>query len=124
MPEEKKDSVEQAIEKAKPFLANLSFGAVMGYCSGTAMKKVGQALAMVIGLGFIGLQTAASTGYITIDWMKVKDDVAKKIDANNDGKLDAEDLKLYWRKIRAMLTDKLPSAGGFSLGFLYGVRYG
>ena len=44
---EKKDQdpVERAIELAKPVLSQLSFGAVMGYCSGTAMKKIGKAVA-------------------------------------------------------------------------------
>ena len=41
-----------------------------------------------------------------------------------DGKLDVEDAKAWWRKVKALLTHKVPSAGGFSLGFLYGVRYG
>ncbi|CAB9529868.1 FUN14 family [Seminavis robusta] len=121
---EKKDPVENAIELAKPLLAQLSFGAAMGYCSGMAMKKVGKAVAFGVGVIFIGLQAAASTGYIAVDWAKISDDTMKKLDTTGDGKVDAEDLKLYWKKLKALLVNKLPSSSGFSLGFLYGVRYG
>jgi uncharacterized membrane protein (Fun14 family) len=121
---EKKDIVEQAIEKAKPILQKLGFGTVMGYCSGIALQKVGKALAITIGIGFIGLQTVVSLGYIQVDWEKVKIDFVKRVDTTGDGKLDADDAKIYWQKLRKLLTNKIPSAGGFSLGFLYGVRYG
>jgi hypothetical protein len=40
-----------------------------------------------------------------------------------DGKIDEEDAKAWWRIIKEVLVYKLPSAGGFSLGFLYGARY-
>merc|ERR1712130_123500 len=119
---ENKDPVEEALEKAKPLLAQASFGGVMGYCSGMALKKVGRAVAFLVGVTFIGLQTAVSMGYIDVDWSKVKDDAVKTIDKTGDGKLDVEDAKEYWRILKDMLTNKLPSAGGFSLGFLYGVR--
>lgn len=121
---EKKDYVEQAIEKAKPFLQKLGFGSVMGYCSGLAMKKVGKALAVTIGVGFIALQTVVSLGYIEVDWNKLRLDFVKKVDKTGDGKLNADDAKVYWQKLRALLTNKIPSAGGFSLGFLYGVKTG
>ena len=38
-----------------------------------------------------------------------------------DGQLDAEDAKVYWSKVKKILTNKIPSASGFSLGFFYGV---
>jgi uncharacterized membrane protein (Fun14 family) len=121
---EKKDLVEQAIEKAKPILQNLGFGAVVGYCSGIAMKKVGKLLAVTIGIGFIGLQTVVSLGYITVDWEKVKVSFVKSVDTDGDGKISTADYKVYWQKVKKVLTHKIPSAGGFSFGFLYGVRYG
>jgi uncharacterized membrane protein (Fun14 family) len=121
---EKKDLVEQAIERAKPILQNLGFGAVVGYCSGLAMKKVGKFLAFTIGVGFIGLQTVVSLGYITVDWEKVKVSFVKSVDTTGDGLLNTDDAKVYWQKLKKLLTNKIPSAGGFSFGFLYGVRYG
>ena len=73
-----KDAVEAAIEAAKPALMKMSVGSVMGYCSGYALKKVGKAMAVVVGLGFVGLQSAAYGGYITVNWMKVADDAIIK----------------------------------------------
>ena len=77
---ENKDPMEKAIDKMKPILAQLSFGSVMGYCSGMALKKVGKAVAFVVGIGFVGLQTAVSMGYIDVDWSKVKNDALKPLD--------------------------------------------
>jgi len=121
---EKKDLVEEAIEKAKPILQKLGFGAIMGYCSGIAMYKVGKALAVTIGVGFIGIQTIVSFGWIEVDWVKLKIDFIQKVDTTGDGLLSADDAKVYWQKLKKLLTNKIPSAGGFSMGFLYGVRYG
>jgi len=39
-----------------------------------------------------------------------------------DGKLDADDAKVYWRKLKALLTTNLPNSTGFSLGFFYGIQ--
>ena len=46
------------------------------------------------------------------------------VSQDGDGKLGAEDMKVYWAKLKALLTANLPSSGGFSLGFLYGVKQG
>lgn len=123
MKDEKKDAtIEEAIDKLKPVLSNLSFGCIMGYCSGTALKQVGKALAFVVGIGFIGLQTIAHAGYIQIDWMKVRESAHRTLDTSGDGKFDAEDLKAYWKSFKKIMTNRVPAAGGFSLGFLYGLR--
>lgn len=91
---EKKDMVENAIEQAKPIIAKLSFGSLMGYCSALALKKVGKALAVLVGIGFIGLQTASSSGYLAVDWTKISDDIKAKADTNSDGSIDSEDVKV------------------------------
>ena len=152
---ENKDPMEKAIDKMKPILAQLSFGSVMGYCSGMALKKVGKAVAFVVGIGFVGLQTAVSMGYIDVDWSKVKNDALKPLDIvsiwkatslapfyqmtgsitnpgichffpfwqTKDGKINIDDVKTYWKKVKEVLTHKLPDAAGFSLGFLCGLKY-
>jgi len=121
---EEKDILERALDKLKPVLANLSFGAVMGYCSGSAMKKVGRSLAFVVGVGFIGLQSAVSAGYISVDWQSIKNGAILTLDVNKDGKVDSKDLSEFWKKLKAILTNKVPAAGGFSMGFLYGIKSG
>ena len=158
------DPMTVAIEAAKPILAKASFGSVVGFCSGYAVKQAGKLAAVVIGTGFIAVQTAASLGYIDVNWTKVKDDAIKSVDTvsqtelfrrrilasipdsnvlnfdqapelidipfllfvmlfqDGDGELGADDLKVYWKKVKALLTRNLPNTGGFSLGFLYGIQ--
>ena len=123
MVEDKKDAVETALDKIKPIVAKLGFGSIVGYCSGMALKKIGKAVAFVIGVGFICVQAAVTAGYIDVDWKKVQDDVVKQVDTNADGQLDTEDVKHYWRKVKTILTNGIPDAGGFSLGFLFAVKY-
>ena len=74
------DPMAAAIDKAKPIIAKISFGSLMGYCSGYCLKKVGKAAAVVLGFGFITVQTFVSYGYLDVDWSKVKSDAIKKVD--------------------------------------------
>jgi uncharacterized membrane protein (Fun14 family) len=41
-----------------------------------------------------------------------------------DGKITTNDLKHYWRKFKSIMKTKLPSAGGFSFGFVLGAKHG
>jgi uncharacterized membrane protein (Fun14 family) len=121
---EESDPMAMAISKMSPILSQMSFGSVMGFCSGYAMKKAGKALAVVIGLGFMALQAASSYGYVEVKWQKISDDAKSQVDATGDGKVDVEDVKIWWKKIKVVLTKNLPSNAGFSLGFLYGIKSG
>jgi uncharacterized membrane protein (Fun14 family) len=96
----------------------------MGYCSGLAFRKASRFAALIIGVGFMGLQGAKSLGYIDVNWNKIKDDALKPLDANNDGKFDADDAQIWWKKSQLILKDSVPGAGGFSAGFLLGARRG
>ena len=116
--------MKQVLDRAKPILANIGFGGVMGYCSGVAFQKVGRALAVVIGTGFVGLQLATGLGYIEVHWDKMVDHAKLTMDVNKDGKLNTDDAKEWWKRLKKILVHKIPSSGGFSVGFLYGVRYG
>ena len=118
---EKKDVVEQVIAEAQPILANIGMGSLVGFTSGIALKKAGKALAVVIGTGFIGLQLASAMGFVDVKWDNVAQSAKTKMDANQDGVLDVKDAKEWWTRLKMLLTRKVPSAGGFSVGFLYGV---
>mmetsp|Transcript_25266 Transcript_25266/g.31132 ORF Transcript_25266/g.31132 Transcript_25266/m.31132 type:complete len:125 (+) Transcript_25266:80-454(+) len=117
------DPVNQILDKAKPHLSKLTFGGVVGYCSGAAAKKVGKVVAVFVGLTFIAVQSAVYSGYVAVDWNKLKDDAIAKVDTDGDGELTVEDAKTYWTKVKKILTYNVPSAGGFSLGFVYGMTY-
>jgi len=41
---------------------------------------------------------------------------------DGDGEFGADDMKVYWTKLKSLLTKNLPNTGGFSLGFLYGIQ--
>jgi uncharacterized membrane protein (Fun14 family) len=74
------DAVTELLERSGPALNQVGFGGVMGYCSGMAFRKVGKAVGVVIGIGFIGVQAAASSGYLQVDWEKIKGDAIKPLD--------------------------------------------
>ena len=47
-----------------------------------------------------------------------------KYNKTGDGKLDIDDAQVHWQNMQKVLTNKIPSAGGFGAGFLMGVRKG
>mmetsp|Transcript_13564 Transcript_13564/g.28439 ORF Transcript_13564/g.28439 Transcript_13564/m.28439 type:complete len:127 (+) Transcript_13564:184-564(+) len=118
------DAVQHFIDKNKDSFEQIGFGGVMGYCSGMAFRKAGKVVGVVIGVGFVGLQTAKNMGYIDVDWNKIRDDAIRPLDTNADGKIDAKDMEVWWKKSQAVMKDSVPEAGGFSAGFLLGARRG
>uniref|UniRef100_A0A7S2R2Q5 EF-hand domain-containing protein n=1 Tax=Eucampia antarctica TaxID=49252 RepID=A0A7S2R2Q5_9STRA len=115
------DVVGQTLDRAKPILSKLTFGSIIGYCSGVAAQKVGRAVAVLAGLSFIAIQSAVYSGYVDVDWKKIQDDAVKSVDTDGDGELTVKDIKSYWEKVKKILTHNIPNASGFSVGFLYGV---
>jgi hypothetical protein len=56
---------------------------------------------------------------------KVEADVVSLLDSNGDGKLDEKDAhKLLSDTLKVLTCDTKLSAGGFSAGFLLGLRTG
>ena len=74
------DQVTEFIKANAPVANQLGFGGIMGYCSGMAFRRVGRVFGVVLGIGFMGAQAAAASGYIEIDWDKVKNDAIKPFD--------------------------------------------
>ncbi|GAX12379.1 hypothetical protein FisN_1Hh313 [Fistulifera solaris] len=114
--------VQSAIDTGLP--TEVSYGFISGYCSGFAMKKVGKAAGLIFGLGFIGLQTLANQGYITVNHGKLREEVEGFFDMNKDGKIDRGDGQLAYDKLMEVLTYNLPSGSGFAAGFIGGIRSG
>jgi len=56
-----------------PMCSRLGFGGIMGFCSGIAVKKVGEHIAYMVGMVFIGLQVAQYKGLIDVDWLQIRD---------------------------------------------------
>ncbi|RLN37810.1 hypothetical protein BBJ28_00016509 [Nothophytophthora sp. Chile5] len=122
-PKKKSDEVEKLIDLALANAGELTLASGLGFCSGYALKQIGKTAAVAVGIIFLMAQTAAYNGYIDIHWGKVQKDVIAKVDPNGDGKIDKDDVKLWYRKLLKVLTANLPSSAGFSSGFALGIYY-
>ena len=83
------DPVNQMLDKVRPYAAKLTFGSIVGYwwehfssflddilfafhwlmclnSSGAAAKKIGRFVAVVVGMGFICIQTGESLHYFEL----------------------------------------------------------
>ena len=114
--------VAEAVETGVP--TQLSYGFMSGFCSGYALKKAGKVAAMVLGGGFMALQTLAYSGYVEVDHGKLKKDIVGMMDLNKDGKVDKEDLNKASEDIMEVLSFGLPAGAGFGSGFIFGLRQG
>jgi len=102
----------------------LSYGFICGYTSGFALKRIGKLASFFFGVGFITLQSLSYSGYIQVNHEEVKKTIEKILDTNNDGVVDRKDGDIINKKIKEVLTYNLPAGGGFSLGFLSGLKSG
>mmetsp|Transcript_14310 Transcript_14310/g.28879 ORF Transcript_14310/g.28879 Transcript_14310/m.28879 type:complete len:227 (-) Transcript_14310:473-1153(-) len=114
--------VAEAIETGVP--TQLSYGFMSGFCSGYALKKVGKAAAVVLGVGFMALQTLSYSGYVDVDHGKLKKDIEGMMDLNKDGKVDKDDLDKASENILEVLQFGLPAGAGFGAGFVFGLKQG
>lgn len=105
-----------------PILANLGFSGCMGAAAGMALKKLGQFVAVAVGLVFLLVQGLAYTGFITVQWTKVHGVVLDVLDVNKDGKVDSADFKPLLNQGLAALSQGVPSVGGFLAGFLFAIK--
>ncbi|CAM9560221.1 unnamed protein product [Discosporangium mesarthrocarpum] len=118
------DAVDKLIDRVGAQLGDVGFGAVVGFSSGYALKKVGKAAAVGIGLIFVTAQALSYYGVIDVKWKKVGEKAKNMMDADKDGKVDKEDVKIFWRRLKDALTKNLPAGGGFSGGFVAGMYSG
>mmetsp|Transcript_31222 Transcript_31222/g.66054 ORF Transcript_31222/g.66054 Transcript_31222/m.66054 type:complete len:260 (+) Transcript_31222:43-822(+) len=113
---------------------DLSYGFFAGYFSGLALKKIGRVAGVALGASFLALQTLAYAGYIDVHHEKLQEEVEGLLDRNQDGVVDAEDLRRVLGDVKKVagfgLEDGasdaklMASGGGFGLGFWGGLRSG
>ncbi|XP_035290159.1 FUN14 domain-containing protein 2 isoform X2 [Anguilla anguilla] len=93
----------------------LVIGGVTGWCAGYLFQKVGKLAASAVGGGFILLQIANHTGYITVDWKRVEKDVNK---AKKQLKLSAEkppkEVRTKAQEVQSFVKKNLVLSGGFA----------
>ena len=103
-------------------LQMLGVSGLTGYTAGFALKRTFKVFVFTTGCIFMGLQTLAQHGLITVHWNEFERRIATTLDANGDGKVDSLDMQLQSDKLQAYLSAGLPSAGSFSVGLLAGLR--
>ncbi|KAJ3214554.1 hypothetical protein HK099_006830 [Clydaea vesicula] len=89
----------------------ISFATILGFAS----KKMAKGTAFIVGLGFIGFQTLAHA-VIKINWPRVEGVFMRRLDQNNDGKVDSGDVKLLGTRFLHNMTNDLPCTVGFTAG--------
>ncbi|CCI45474.1 unnamed protein product [Albugo candida] len=116
------DMVSKFVERMAGHFGEISFGGVLGFCSGYAVGHVGKLAALSIGGGFLVAQIAHSQGYISINWKKVERDIAHVIDPKRKSTgFTVRDCHILWNRFLQTMEKNLPSSSGFVAGFLYGI---
>ncbi|KDO32851.1 hypothetical protein SPRG_02543 [Saprolegnia parasitica CBS 223.65] len=115
------DPVSRLIDQFGAKIGEVSFGGFLGFCSGAAVKQIGKATAVSIGIIFVMAQVAAHKGYININWGKVEKDAIAAVDPDGDGKITQKDFKIWWKRFLEFAQYNFPSSSGFAAGFAAGV---
>eukprot|EP00127_Corallochytrium_limacisporum_P000080 Clim_evm19s3 gene=Clim_evmTU19s3 len=100
-------------------------GGIMGFSAGYALKKMGKAATVGVGVLFMTFQTAAYFGYVKVDWDKIDNDLRTRLDVNNDGVVDDKDVNIIAADLVKVFTSHMGvTATGFAGGLLLGFRAG
>jgi len=119
-------SMPATTEELGQFGGTVSFGTVMGFCTGYALKQAGKAAAVTGGAFFMGLTAAEKAGFVTVHWEKVKETTMKQLDLDGSGTVDTGDAKYAFAKLVEYMTENNSAVTGtsFAGGLLWGLRRG
>ncbi|WP_407568792.1 FUN14 domain-containing protein [Deinococcus altitudinis] len=95
------------------YLPGLSVGAILGFCAGYAIKKIGRMTALIVGLLFLALQIMAWQGLLTVHWPRIQALAEPWLHQGG------EQLSSWGLRI---LQTNLPFGGGFVAALLVGLR--
>mmetsp|Transcript_11163 Transcript_11163/g.19642 ORF Transcript_11163/g.19642 Transcript_11163/m.19642 type:complete len:244 (-) Transcript_11163:334-1065(-) len=109
------------VTRLLPAGTQVSFGAVSGAAAGYALRQGGKIAGVLLGTGFVFVQSLAYLGYVEVDWRKIERDYYNVMDANKDGKVTIEDFQLMLSNSQEVLKFNLPAGSGFTAGFGYGI---
>lgn len=89
----------------------VSIGGIAGFATGYATKRIGQVLALIIGLEIVALQAMSKRGWVTVDWDAIGEELSPHVEKE--------------RVERAMdaLKYKMPFASAFSVGWFAGLKW-
>ncbi|GBG28641.1 FUN14 domain-containing protein 1 [Hondaea fermentalgiana] len=109
------------VTRLVPAGTQLGVGTAAGLTSGFALRQGGKVAAVVLGSGFVFVQSLAYLGYIDVNWRKVQRDYYGILDMNGDGKITSEDFRLMLNNTQELLKFNMPAGSGFASGFAYGL---
>ena len=101
------------LDSLLPLLPGLSLGAILGFCAGYAIKRLGRMTALIVGLLFLALQVMAWQGLLTIHWPKIQALAEPWLHQGG------EELSRWGLRI---LQTNLPFGGAFVAALLVGLR--
>ncbi|KAI9492189.1 FUN14 family-domain-containing protein [Zychaea mexicana] len=102
----------------------LSFGIVLGFCTGYLIKKVGKLFALAVGAGYIFLQYLSFKGLITVHWDRLEGGYQRQLDVDKDGRVTHKDVRTKWNGFVGILTHNIQFKSTFMIGLYTGIRYG
>ena len=120
--EESQPQQDPALPVFAGLAGQISVGGVLGYSVGYATREIGKKIMYYAGASVVALQGLSYAGYITIDWTRIFQTINKTVDANGDGKFDAEDVRVWWQRFRAMISNGIPGSAAFLGGVYMGLR--
>ncbi|KAI8060502.1 FUN14 family-domain-containing protein [Gongronella butleri] len=120
------DTEPVAVRQRSPLIkkGELSFGLVMGLCTGFLIKKVGKLFALMVGLGFVFLQYMSFNGYITVNWDRIEGRYNDGMGAGKDGRVTFKHVQKKWNSLVGFLTHNIQFKSTFLAGLYGGIRYG
>ena len=101
------------LDLLKPYLPDLSVGAVLGFAAGYAVKKVGKVALFALGAIFILIQVLAYAGLLTVNWVKVQALAEPWL------RTGGEHFSAWFMRV---VQTNLPFGGAFVAGLLIGLR--
>lgn len=103
-------------------LTHMALCVLFGLLSALALKMFGKLILLAVIVVFILVQVLAVKGYVNLNWHQVSRAFKDRLDLNNDGRLDLQDMKVGAKRVwGALLSYGIPSVGGFALGFWWGM---
>lgn len=100
-------------EALRLLLPDLSVGALLGFATGLALKRIGRLVLIALGLLFITVQVLAYFGLLTVNWPRVQALADPLLRGGGEP-------AAAW--LGRVLTANLPFAGAYTAGLLVGLR--
>lgn len=102
--------------------SKMGYGFMMGYTSGFCLKKISKVVAFIVGCTFMMLQGLSYQGYVSLNHLKLREDLENILDVNGDGVINTQDVVGAYRKLYNVMSHNIPAGSGFAGGMILGIR--